>query len=162
MTTVYVPVKRQQAERTPTADAKPRAQPRDRSANEETEHLAEPSLDVEDLRAGVALFASVGELVEHDDDAEAVLEHLKQTLEGDEAQAQFKARLQEVYATLERTLSRIEIVEVETVGKVDHPRAQRALRPFRHAARAVAGTARRLVGSARGAVRARREPSRDQ
>lgn len=70
--------------------------------------VEELSLDVEELRAHVSLFARVGNLVALDVGAKAVLGKLKLASKGIHAQALLKVRLQKVYAILERTLSTID------------------------------------------------------
>lgn len=158
MTTVYIPVKPDE-DRKATAEPKPREQAVVASVQAEPEPNA-TSLEVADLRTGVSVFASVGNLVELDEDAEVVLEFLKGTIEGEEAQAQFKARLQEVCGVLARTLASIEAAVAEMPAEEKPPRAQRVLRPFKKAARACATQAQRVVGSARRAIRSRREAKR--
>jgi hypothetical protein len=118
MTKIYVPVRRQQDEQKAETEQNPRVQPGEGSAEEEEDQsvdsvsgsggVEEISLDVNDLRTGVSLFARVGNLLALDIGAEAFLGQLKQALEGVEAEATLKARLQKVYAILERTLSTID------------------------------------------------------
>lgn len=140
--------------------------------------VEEFSLEVGDLRARASLSARVGNLVTLDVGAEAVLGNPKLTMKGVEAQAQLKVRLQKVYAILERTLSTIDrnpeiLGTVPQVGQAvggiahetidaaparwhHHSRARRVLRPIESAARTCTTQARRAIGAARQAMRARR------
>lgn len=69
--------------------------------------VGEISLDDEDLRARVSVFAKVGKLDARDDEGEALLEKLKGS-SGDEARALLEGRLQKVYALLNRALSTLD------------------------------------------------------
>jgi hypothetical protein len=70
--------------------------------------VGEIDLDVANLRARVALHASVANIVDLDVGADVVIDKVKLALRGVEAQADLKVRLDKVYAIIERALNTID------------------------------------------------------